>query len=48
MAAGRSGSLISLNCCGRFMFFTAETALAGAAARPAWKIKKQVTKQVVS
>lgn len=35
IAAGRSGSLMSLICCGRFMFLTAETARAGAAAKPA-------------
>lgn len=35
MAWGRSGSLISLICWGMFMFFTAETARAGAAAMPA-------------
>lgn len=37
IAAGRSGSLMSLICCGRFMFLTAETARAGAAAKPAWE-----------
>uniref|UniRef100_A0A6B0TQS9 Putative secreted protein n=1 Tax=Ixodes ricinus TaxID=34613 RepID=A0A6B0TQS9_IXORI len=32
---GRSGSLMSLICWGKFMFLTADTALAGAADRPA-------------
>lgn len=35
MACGRSGSFISFICCGIFIFFTAETARAGAAVIPA-------------
>jgi len=35
MALGRSGNLMSFICWGRFMFLTADTARAGAAARPA-------------
>jgi hypothetical protein len=35
IACGKSGSFISFICCGIFMFFTAETARAGAAAIPA-------------
>lgn len=35
IACGRSGSFISLICCGMFMLFTALTALAGAADKPA-------------
>ena len=35
MACGSSGSLISLICCGMFMFFTADIALVGAADNPA-------------
>lgn len=35
MACGKSGSFISFICCGIFMFFTAETARAGAAVIPA-------------
>lgn len=35
IACGRSGNLMSLICCGMFMFFTADTARAGAAAMPA-------------
>jgi len=35
MAWGRSGSLMSLICCGIFIFLTADTARAGAAEIPA-------------
>lgn len=35
IACGKSGSFISFICCGIFMFFTAETARAGAAVIPA-------------
>ena len=35
IACGNSGSLISLICCGIFIFFTAEIALVGAADNPA-------------
>ena len=37
IACGNSGSLISLICCGIFIFFTAEIALVGAADNPACK-----------
>lgn len=36
---GKSGSLMSLIFCGMFISLTADTARAGAAAIPAWKIK---------
>lgn len=35
IACGKSGSFISFICCGIFIFFTAETARAGAAVIPA-------------
>ena len=36
---GKSGSLMSLILCGRFISFMADTARAGAAAMPAWNLK---------
>lgn len=43
IACGRSGNLMSFICCGMFIFFTAETARAGAAAMPACKIESIVS-----
>jgi hypothetical protein len=36
IACGKSGNFISLICCGIFIFFTADTARAGAAVIPAY------------
>ena len=40
IACGSSGNLMSLICCGMFMFLTAEMALVGPADKPAWKSAK--------
>lgn len=45
IACGKSGSFMSFICCGIFIFFTADTARAGAAAIPAfnkYKVKKML------
>lgn len=38
IACGSSGNLMSLSCCGRFIFLTADKALVGAADKPAWNM----------
>ena len=48
---GKSGNLMSLIFCGMFISFTADTALAGAAAMPAWKrtkYKKMTVKHYIN
>lgn len=41
IACGRSGNFISFICCGMFIFFTADTARAGAAVIPACTQEKK-------